>query len=95
MQASGYQIVEIVRNVQANLLDGAESLNSTNFILEIPGGEKYLVRLTFGCIEFDNSRIRAQFSESLFEPNDSFTVNDMNFNQLYSCRVSKIYRLQS
>jgi|MEHZ01.1.fsa_nt_MEHZ010320606.1_3 hypothetical protein len=95
MQASGYEIVETVRNVQANLLDDAVSLNSTNFILEIPGGEKYLVRLTFGCIEFDNNRIRSQFSESLFEPNDSFTVNDMNFNQLYTCRVSKIYRLQS
>lgn len=95
MQDAGYQIVEPVRSVQTNLLDSAVSLNSTNFILEIPGGEKYLVRLTFGCVKFDNSRIRAQFSEPFFEPNDSFEVNDMNFNELSSCRVSKIYRLQS
>lgn len=95
MEAAGYQIVEPVRSVQANLLDSAVSLNSTNFILDIPGGGQYLVRLTFGCIKFDNDRIRTQFSESFLEPNDSLTVNDMNFNELYSCRVSKIYRLQS
>lgn len=95
MQESGYQILHTVDRVQANLLDSALSLNATNFILDTPNGEKYLVRLSYGCIRFDNDRIETQYAEPYFEPLDTLRVHDIDFDESHSCQVRKVYRLAS
>lgn len=94
MQESGYQILNTVERVQANLLNSAVSLNPTNFIIDTPAGGKYLVRLSYGCIKFDNDRIEAQFAEPYLDPIDTFRVYDINFSEAHSCQVRKIYQLQ-
>lgn len=94
MEDSGYQILHTVERVQANLLNNAVSLNTTNFILDTPDGGKYLVRLSHGCIKFDNDRIEALFTEPYLDPIDTFRVYDINFSESHSCQVRKIYRLQ-
>lgn len=91
----GYQIAEVLTGVQTAGLGRTLSLDQTNLLIDSRGGDLYLFRMTYGCPELNNSRMRLLIQGVLFRPPEILEIYDPDIDFNYSCTVHKIYRIEA